>query len=112
MTGFSRAGTDLVCDGVSLDAIARAEGTPTYVYSAATIRERHKAIDDAFGTYPHALHYALKANSTLAVVRLLKTLGAAVDANSIWEIDVARRAGFLPAEIVFTGVGKSPAELE
>ena len=95
-----------------LTAIAAAVGTPAYVYSAAVLRERYRAIDDAFGGYPHALHYALKANSTLAIARLLRELGSAVDANSVWEIEVARRAGFDPSQIVFTGVGKSPAELE
>jgi diaminopimelate decarboxylase len=101
-----------VCDGVSLAAVAAAEGTPLYVYSAATLRERYRTIDEAFGGYPHKLHYALKANSTLAVVRLLRELGSAVDANTVWEVEVARKAGFQPSEIVFTGVGKSPAELE
>ena len=111
-TGFFRHAHDLVCDGVPLAQIAAAEGTPLYVYSAAALRERYRAIDDAFGAYPHALHYALKANSTLAIARLLRQLGSAADANSIWEIEVAGRAGFEPANIVFTGVGKSPAELE
>ena len=110
--GFYREQSELVCDGVSLAAIAAAEGTPLYVYSAATLRERYRAIDQAFGRYPHTLHYALKANSTLAVVRLLRELGSAVDANTVWEVEVARKAGFQPSEIVFTGVGKSPAELE
>ena len=95
-----------------LAAIADAVGTPTYVYSAALLRERYRAIDDAFGGYPHTLHYALKANSTLALLRLLRELGSAVDANSVWEIEVARRAGFDPSRIVFTGVGKTPPELE
>src|SRR5262245_64958979 len=76
------------------------------------IRERYRALDAAFGGYPHRLHYALKANSTFGLVALLKDLGCAIDANSIWEIEVARRAGFAPSNIVFTGVGKSPAELE
>jgi diaminopimelate decarboxylase len=102
----------LLCDGVSLTAIAAAEGTPLYVYSAEVLRERYRAIDAAFGAYPHALHYALKANSTLAISRLLRELGSAVDANSIWEIEVAQTAGFEPRQIVFTGVGKSPEELE
>jgi diaminopimelate decarboxylase len=102
----------LVCDGVPLAAIAAAEGTPLYVYSAAVLRERYQAIDGAFQGYPHALHYALKANSTLAVARLLRELGSSVDANSVWEIEVARRAGFEPSQIVFTGVGKTPDELE
>jgi diaminopimelate decarboxylase len=82
------------------------------VYSAAVLRERYRAIDRAFGAYPHALHYALKANSTLAISRLLRELGSAVDANSIWEIEVAQTAGFEPHQIVVTGVGKSPEELE
>jgi diaminopimelate decarboxylase len=103
---------DLLCDGVPLASIAAAEGTPIYVYSARTLRQGYCEIDRAFGDYPHALHYALKANSTLAIARLLRELGSAVDANSVWEIEVARRAGFAPAQIVFTGVGKAPEELE
>ncbi len=95
-----------------LARIAAAEGTPAYVYSAAMLRDRYRAVDAAFDGYPHTIHYALKANSTLAVARLLRELGSAADANSIWEIEVARRAGFQASEIVFTGVGKSPAELE
>ena len=111
MTGFYRDGAALVCDGVPLDAIAAAEGSPLYVYSAATIAGRYRAIDDAFASHPHTIHYALKANSTLAIARLLRGLGSNADANSGGEIDVARRAGFLPSQIVFTGVGKTPAEL-
>jgi diaminopimelate decarboxylase len=112
-TGFYRhAAGELVCDGVPLAEMASTAGTPLYVYSAATLRERYTAIDAAFGDYPHALHYALKANSTLAIARLMKELGGKADANSVWEIELARRAGFEPAAIVFTGVGKSADELE
>lgn len=110
--GFFNTANELVCDGVPLSAIARAEGTPVYVYSAALLRARYRAIDAAFGEYPHRLHYALKANSTLAIARVLRELGSAVDANSMWELDLARKAGFAPADIVFTGVGKTEAELE
>ncbi|HWK09169.1 MAG TPA: diaminopimelate decarboxylase, partial [Vicinamibacterales bacterium] len=81
-------------------------------YSAATIAARYRAIDDAFAGYPHSIHYALKANSTLAIARLLRALGGSADANSGGEIDVALRAGFAPEQIVFTGVGKTRAELE
>jgi diaminopimelate decarboxylase len=111
-TGFSQTDHGLVCDGVSLSAIAERVGTPVYVYTAAEIRSRFRDIDEAFHGYPHALHYALKANSTFAIAALLKTLGSAADANSVWEIDLARRAGFEPKDIVFTGVGKSTSELE
>jgi diaminopimelate decarboxylase len=111
-TGFSQTNHGLVCNGVSLTEIADRVGTPLYVYSADDIRARYQQIDDAFQGYPHALHYALKANSTFAIAGLLKTLGSAADANSIWEIDLARRVGFEPKDIVFTGVGKSIGELE
>ena len=112
MMGFGRASAGLCCDGVPLSAIAEAAGTPVYVYSAGMLRARYRAIDRSFGDYPHALHYALKANSTLALARLMRELGSAVDANSIWEIELAVKAGFRPADIVFTGVGKSAADLE
>src|SRR5512142_773815 len=112
MSGFSRSGPELVCDGVSLAGIADAVGTPAYVYSAAAIRERYAALDEAFGGYPRRIHYALKANSNWAIVALMHSLGAGVDANSVWELEVARRAGFAAHDIVFTGVGKSPVELE
>jgi diaminopimelate decarboxylase len=114
VTGFQRDASDdrgLSCDGVALADLADLHGTPLYVYSAATIVARYRAVDDAFRSYPHAMHYALKANSTLAIVRLLRSLGASADANSGGEIDVALRAGFIPPQIVFTGVGKTDSEL-
>ena len=95
----------------TLAEIARRAGTPVYVYSAARITERYEAFTAAFNGYPHRVHYALKANSTLAVSRLVRALGGGVDANSGGEIDVALRAGFEARDIVFTGVGKTPSEL-
>ena len=109
---FQADAAGLSCDGVSVAAIASAVGTPLYIYSARAIRDAYRAIDDAFASYPHAIHYALKANSTLAIVRLLRSLGSRADANSGGEIHVAMRAGFEPSHIVFTGVGKTHAELE
>jgi diaminopimelate decarboxylase len=109
---FERIQGAVQCDGLPLAELAARYGTPLYVYSASAISERYQEVDDAFRGYPHRLHYALKANSTLGIARLLRRLGAAADANSIGEIDVALRAGFTPAEIVFTGVGKTDAELE
>ena len=109
---FQPSDQGLACDGVSIQSIVDHAGTPTYIYSARTIRDAYRAIDDAFVSYPHAIHYALKANSTLAVVRLLRSLGSRADANSGGEIRVAQRAGFAPDDIVFTGVGKTRDELE
>jgi len=106
-----REGT-LYCDGVPMDAIARATGTPVYVYSGGAIRAAHAALDGAFQGYPHTLHFALKANSTLAVLRLIRGLGCSADANSGGEIEAARRAGFEPAQRLSfkggmaTGVGR------
>jgi len=102
----------LACDEVSLAEIGAAVGTPFYVYSARTLADRYRALDAAFAGQRHSLHYALKANSTLALVRLLRELGAGADANSGGEIEVALRAGYIPTQIVFTGVGKTHDELE
>jgi diaminopimelate decarboxylase len=109
---FQASAQGLLCDGVSVQSIVDRVGTPVYVYSAQAIRNAYRAIDTAFADYPHAIHYALKANSTLALVRLLRSLGSKVDANSGGEIAVALRAGFDPKDIVFTGVGKTRDELE
>jgi diaminopimelate decarboxylase len=95
-----------------VQSIAEALGTPVYVYSARAIRSAFTEIDTAFAGYPHAIHYALKANSTLALLRLLRSLGSRVDANSWGEIEVALRAGFEPSDVVFTGVGKTGDEIE
>jgi diaminopimelate decarboxylase len=95
-----------------LTNIAETFGTPSYVYDAGIIRAAYRRLDDAFGEVPHRIHYALKANSTLGLVRLIRALGSAADANSLGEVEVARRCGFRPDEIVFTGVGKSVDEID
>jgi diaminopimelate decarboxylase len=110
-TTFLTTAQGLALDGVPLAEIADRVGTPCYVYGAAAIREAYTRLDTAFGDYPHAIHYALKANSTLEIVRLLKALGSSADANSMGEVEVALRCGFHPREIMFTGVGKSTDEL-
>jgi diaminopimelate decarboxylase len=109
---FQASAQGLLCDGVSVQSIVDRVGTPVYVYSAQAIRNAYQAIDTAFAEYPHAIHYALKANSTLALVRLLRSLGSKADANSGGEVVVALRAGFDPKDIVLTGVGKTRDELE
>lgn len=110
--GFRYEGCSLTCDGVPIAVIAAEVGTPCYVYSAGLIAAAYREFDRAFATHPHTIHYALKANSTLAIARLLQSLGAGADANSGGEIEVALRAGFRPQDIVFTGVGKTWSELE
>ena len=108
---YSQGKQGLACDGVALAPIAQDVGTPVFVYSAQAIRDAYLGIDRAFADYPHAIHYALKANSTLGIARLLQGLGSDADANSATEILVAMRASFTPQQIVFTGVGKTNDEL-
>jgi diaminopimelate decarboxylase len=110
-SGFARVDGALVCDGVSLDAIATAVGTPAYVYSAATVRDRFARLDEALRALPHRVHYTLKANSNAAILRVLKELGAGVDVVSGGELFRARRAGFAGGDIIFGGVGKTAQEL-
>ena len=69
MAGFHHTGGGLSCDDVRLADVARAAGTPVYVYSANLITERFADLDRAYAGYPHRLHYAIKANATVAVVR-------------------------------------------
>ena len=108
---FDNSPEGLACQAVPLARIAQMEGTPVYVYAAHVIRRQFSVFDAAFQKHPHAVHYALKANSTLVILRLLHSLGSAADANSSGEIDVALHAGFTPNQIVFTGVGKRTDDL-
>src|SRR3954468_128748 len=63
---FQPTPAGLTCDGVSVESIVERSATPLYIYSATAITNAYRAIDDAFAGYPHAIHYALKANSTMA----------------------------------------------
>lgn len=111
MSGFARAGAELVCDGVSLEAAAAEHGTPLYVYSRAAIEAAYAAYARAFAAVPHRICYAVKANGNGAILRLLAGLGAGADIVSGGELLAALRAGFPPERIVFAGVGKTDAEL-
>ena len=111
-SGFTRtASGELVCEGVSLEAIAAAVGTPAYVYSTRAIRDQYDALDKALSPVPHRLHYSMKANSNLAVLRVLQERGAGFDIVSGGELYRAQQAGFSSDSLVFSGVGKSPQEL-
>ena len=109
--GFTRVDGALACEGVSLARVAEAAGTPTYVYSAGAIRDAYDRLRRALAPVPHRVHYSVKANSNLAVLRLLRELGAGVDIVSGGELFRAQRAGFGGGDIVFSGVGKTAAEL-
>ena len=109
---FQYNGGSLFCEGVDLEAIARAAGTPCYVYSAQSILDAYRAYDAAFGDVPHMVCYAVKANSTLAVLSLLARAGCGFDIVSGGELFRVLRAGGEPSRVVFSGVGKTPGEIE
>ena len=95
-----------------LQAIADRVGTPAYVYSANLIRAQYHALDDALQGIRHRICYSVKANGNLGVLRVLKQLGAGADIVSVGELRRVLVAGFDPDGIVFSGVGKTPPELE
>lgn len=109
--GLARRGSSLHLAGVPLAAVAAEVGTPAYVYNAGGIRARYRALAQAMAGVPHRICYAVKANSTLAVLRLLRDLGAGADIVSAGEMARALAAGFAPDRIVFSGVGKAADEL-
>jgi diaminopimelate decarboxylase len=109
--GFARSVGALRCEGVALAAIADAAGTPSYVYSASTIRNRYELLAETLAPVPHRIHYTLKANSNRAILRLVHSLGAGADVVSGGELFRAMEAGFQPDEIIFGGVGKTEREL-
>ena len=102
----------LVCDGVALADVAAKAGTPCYVYSAKTIVENYRAYADAFGDTPHRVYYAMKANGNLSILRLLAHEGAGFDIVSGGELYRVLQAGGDPGKVVFSGVGKTSAEVD
>ncbi len=113
---FHYAHRILSCDGVPLDALAEQYGTPLYIYSAAQIRERFALFQQAFGAdsaRPFTLCYAVKANSALAILRMLAHLGAGFDIVSGGELERVRRADKSALKrVVFSGVGKQVWEID
>jgi diaminopimelate decarboxylase len=112
---------ELYCEGVALGSLAARHGTPLYVYSAAMIRARVNAFRRAFHSIPHTLCYSVKANSTLAILRLVAGEGAGFDVVSGGELhrvlrasrkSVSRVAHKVASKVVFSGVGKTAAEME
>lgn len=101
----------LHAEGLSVASLAERFGTPLYVYSRATLERHYRAFDNALASVPHCVHYAVKANSNLAVLNVLTRLGAGFDIVSGGELFRVLRAGGAPEKIVFSGVGKTAAEM-
>jgi diaminopimelate decarboxylase len=97
--------------GASLPEVATRVGTPVFCYNADAIRARYRVLDGALAEIPHRICFAVKANSNLAVLRILQELGAGADIVSLGEMRRALAAGFTPDRIVFSGVGKTADEI-
>ncbi len=111
MNHFEYRSGELHAEGVSVSAIAEAVGTPVYVYASATLERHYRVFAAAFEGLATTICYAVKANSNLAVIRTLAALGAGADVVSEGELRRALAAGVAPGSIVFSGVGKTAAEI-
>ena len=111
-TRTASTGQGLSTERVPLELIAREVGTPAYVYSAGGIREQYTRLRSSLGKLDARLHYSVKANSSIAILSLLREMGAGVDIVSGGELFRALKAGFTGKDIVFSGVGKTEREME
>ncbi|HAV1379158.1 TPA: diaminopimelate decarboxylase [Vibrio parahaemolyticus] len=102
----------LWAEDVPLQALAEQYGTPLYVYSRSTLERHWKAFDSAVGQHPHLVCYAVKANSNLGVLNALARLGSGFDIVSGGELERVIAAGGDAKKVVFSGVGKTPAEMK
>jgi diaminopimelate decarboxylase len=117
--GFAYAGStagaspSLYCEKVDLEQLAKRHGTPLYVYSAETIRARLQAYTQAFRSIPHTICYSVKANSTLAILRLVSKNNAGFDVVSGGELERVLRVNLKASnKVVFSGVGKTTQEMD
>jgi diaminopimelate decarboxylase len=111
MTQLDRIDGRLFFEGVPLDDLATQYGTPLYVYSTAALTEAYRAYDRALSDLPHQVCYAVKANSSLAILQHFAHLGAGFDIVSGGELARVLKADGEPAKVVFSGVGKTEAEM-
>jgi diaminopimelate decarboxylase len=111
MNALTNRGGILHIEDVPLDTIADQFGTPCYVYSRAALEHAYRAYDEALAAHPHSVCYAVKANSSLAILNLFARLGAGFDIVSGGELARVLAAGGDPGKVVFSGVGKTAAEM-
>jgi diaminopimelate decarboxylase len=111
MTEFTYRNGELFCEEVSLAEIAQHAGTPCFVYSSRALLNAYFALDKAFAELDHLICYSIKSNANLAVLNLLASHGAGMDIVSQGELYRALKAGVPPERIVYSGVGKSGAEI-
>jgi diaminopimelate decarboxylase len=111
MQYFNERDGELYVEDTPLAAVAARFGTPAYVYSRAAFTQHYLEYAGALGAHPGMICYAIKANSSLAILNLLAKLGAGFDIVSGGELERVLRAGGKPERIVFSGVGKTAAEI-
>ena len=111
MNALNRRDGRLFIEDVALDDVARRYGTPLYVYSRAMLEAAYRMYSDALAATPHLICYAVKANSSLAILNLFARLGSGFDIVSGGELARVLAAGGDPRKIVFSGVGKTHAEM-
>lgn len=111
MDHFRYQNHSLKAEGVSLHTIAEAVGTPFYCYSQATFERHLRVFGEAMAGLNHTICFAVKANSNVAILKLLADKGAGADVVSGGELKRALKAGIPASRIVFSGVGKQPAEM-
>ena len=112
MDHFNYANGELFAEQVPVRLLAEQYGTPLFVYSRATLERHYHAFDDAFGDYPHEIHYAVKANGNLGVLSILAQLGCGFDIVSGGELRRVLAAGGSADKVIFSGVGKLAWEIE
>jgi diaminopimelate decarboxylase len=111
MDHFAYRDSGLWAEDVDLAEVVERAGTPCYVYSRATLERHWRVFDDALAGHPHLVCYAVKANSSLAVLQVLARLGSGFDIVSEGELQRVLQAGGDPARVVFSGVGKRASEM-
>ena len=111
MDYFHYQSDELFAEGVALSDVAKEFGTPSYVYSRATVERHWLAFDEAFSSLPHCVCYAVKANSNIAILNVLARLGSGFDIVSGGELTRVLAAGGRADKIVFSGVGKTVTEI-
>ena len=112
MDYFDYKNDRLYAEDLSLEQLAENYGSPTYVYSRATLERHWQAFDSAFASVDHLVCYAVKANSNIAVLNLLARLGSGFDVVSVGELERVLTAGGDPSRVLFSGVGKRVDEIE
>lgn len=111
MDYFAYSQGQLHAENVAVADIAATHGTPVYIYSRATLERHWHAFDDAIGSHPHLICYAVKANSNLGVLSALAKLGSGFDIVSAGELARVIEAGGDASKVVFSGVGKKHDEI-